>query len=167
MLANLERHAARVARILALGAAAVLLALALATMADVLLRKFANRPIHGFNDVATLATAIIIAACFPALLVARANVTIRIVGSALGTRAARWLDAFGALVTAAFFVLMAWQYVRFSAELSRSGEATAILRWPIAPWWWVVAALVAVTALAGLVVLARAVRDAADAAPDP
>lgn len=167
MLANVERLAARIARWLALGAVALLLVLALATMADVLLRKFANQPIHGFNDVTTLASAVIIAACFPALLVARANVTIRILGSALGQRWARWLNAFGALVTAAFFVLMAWQYLRLSAELSRSGETTAILRWPVAPSWWVVTGLIVITALAGLIVLARAVRGGAGETPEP
>jgi TRAP-type C4-dicarboxylate transport system permease small subunit len=167
LLANIERHAARIARWLALGAAALLLALALVTMADVLLRKFANQPIHGFNDVATLATAVIIAACFPALLVERANVTIRILGSTLGPRWARWLDAFGALVTAAFFVLMARQYLLFAAELSRAGETTAILRWPVAPAWWVVTGLIVITTIAGLIVLARALRGGTAETPEP
>ena len=79
------------------------------------------------------------------------------------------LDVFGALVTAGFFGLMSWQYVRFTAEAMHAGESSPILRWPIAPWWWAVTALIGVTTVVAIVVLAREIagRDGADAPADP
>lgn len=154
----LERSAQRGARALALGAAALLLALAILTLADVLLRWIFSAPIRGFLDLATLANAVIVAACLPALLVTRGNVTIRLVGDWLGPRVAHILDAFGALLTVAFFGLMAWQYVRYSAEMTSAGERMAILKWPVGPWWWAVTAMILVTVFAALVVLFSSLR---------
>lgn len=155
MLASIELLVRRASRALALGASACLLALALLTMADILLRWLFKAPIRGLVDLVALATAIIAAAYFPALIAQRGNITIRLLGALGGRTLTRALDAFGALVTAAFFALMTWQYVRYSAELTRANEATATLRWPTGPWWWVVTAMFAVTTLVALVVLAR------------
>lgn len=155
MLVTLETYVRKASRGLALAAAACLLVVALATMADVLLRWLFKAPIRGFLDVAALATAVIIAACFPALIAGRGNITIRLIGSLGGKGLTRALDAFGALVTAVFFMLMTWQYFRYSAEMTQANEATAILRWPTGPWWWAVTAMIVVTTLVACVVFAR------------
>jgi TRAP-type C4-dicarboxylate transport system permease small subunit len=159
---RLERALVRATRGVALGAVACLLGLATLTVADVLLRWLAGAPLRGFNDFAAVASAIVCAACFPALIARRGNVTIRFAGSLLGTRANRWLDAFGALVTALFFLAMTVQYARYSLELTGAGERMAILRWPTGPFWWAVTLMIAVTALAAAAVflldLARARR---------
>jgi TRAP-type C4-dicarboxylate transport system permease small subunit len=155
---GLERAAQRGARALALGAAALLLGVAILTLADVLLRWIFSAPIRGFLDLITLANAVIVAACLPALLVTRGNVTIRLVGDWLGPRVAFVLDAFGAFLTLVFFALMAWQYVRYSVEMTSAGERMAILKWPVGPWWWTVTAMIVVTVLAALVVLFSSLR---------
>jgi len=157
VLARLERAVSRLAHGLALGAVACLLAVALVTLADVLLRWLLKAPIRGFVDVAALSMAVIAAACMPALIASRGNVTIRLLGDRARPRWRRVLESFGATVTAAFFALMAWQYVRYAAEMSSSGERLGILQWRVGPWWWAVAALVAATALVALIVLAREV----------
>ena len=148
--AALERWLDRLALALALGGAVCLLGVALLTMADVLLRWGFNAPIRGVNDVSALLTAVVVAACFPILMMRRGNVTIRMLGQALGSRTARLFDLFGALVSALFFALMTWQYTRFSAEMASANESSPILRWPSAPWWWAVTALIAVASLAAL-----------------
>jgi TRAP-type transport system small permease protein len=155
LLANLERHIDRLALLLALAAAACLLVLALLTMADVLLRWLFSAPIHGLGDFSALVTSVVVAGCFPMLMARRGNVTIRLLGGWLGPRAGRVLDSFGALVTAVFFSLMTWQYIRYSAEMTQANEATPILRWLVGPWWWVVTTLIAIATFAGLVVLVR------------
>ena len=164
---RLERATLRVTRAIALGAVACLLGLASVTVVDVLSRWLLARPLFGFNDFAAVASAIVCAACFPALLARRGNLTIRFVGAALGRGADRWLDAFGALVTAAFFVAMTAQYVRYSLELTGAGERMAILRWPTGPFWWAVTAMIAATTLVAIVMLVldvdRARRGADDA----
>lgn len=140
-------------RWLALGACACLLAIAIGTLADVLGRWLLGAPIRGYNDFAALAIAVVCAAFFPALIAQRGNLTITLAGRALGRRVARLLDAFGALVTFLFFAAMAWQYVRYAAEMARAGERMAILRWEVWPFWWAVAICIVATALVAVVMI--------------
>ena len=142
-------------RWLALGACACLLAIALGTLADVLGRWLFGAPIRGYNDFAALGIAVACAAFLPALIAQRGNLTITLLGRLLGARASRWLDAFGALVTFAFFALMAWQYLRYAAEMARAGERMAILQWPVWPFWSAVALAVCATAVVSLAVIFR------------
>ena len=86
----LDRLTRRVAFIGLVG----LLAVAIATMVDVLLRWLFNSPIEGYEDVSQLLFAVIIAACFPAGLIQGRNITIRFLGK--GPRAARDALAGGA-----------------------------------------------------------------------
>ncbi len=131
----------------------MLLVISIVTMVDVLLRWLFSSPIPGFYDFAGMATAVACAACFPALIAQRGNITIRFVGKVLGRGAARVLDAFGALVTMAFFGAMAWEYVYFSLDMETSGERLPILQWLVWPWWTVVSLMIAATALVAAVVL--------------
>ena len=158
MLSSLERALDRLALSLALSAAAGLLLVALAIMADVLLRWLFNSPMRGLAEISALFTAAVVAACFPMAIARRGNVTIRLVGTVLGARATRLLDAFGALVSALFFAAMTWQYARYSAEMTGAGETTPMLRWPAGPWWWVVTAMIATATLIGFVVFWREAR---------
>jgi TRAP-type C4-dicarboxylate transport system permease small subunit len=146
---RLEAWLARVTRAIALAAVCALLAVALGTVADVFGRYVLGKPIRGFTDVAALATAVIVAAFFPALLARRGNITLRAGARLLGPRGARVLDTFGAALTAAFFALMTWQYARYAAEAAQAGERMAVLAWPVGPWWWAVTVLIGVTAIVG------------------
>lgn len=157
----------RLALGLAIGASAMLLLVALATMADILLRWVLNSPIPGMTEICALMTAVVVAASFAMALARRGNVTIRLLGSWLGPRTSRVLDTFGALVTAVFFALMTWQYVRFSAELTEANEQSPILRWATAPWWWAVTAMIGVAAFVAVVMLVREARgEATEAEPE-
>lgn len=60
------------------------------------------------------------------------------------------LDRFAALVTAAFFVLMAWQYVRFWLEMRETAQVIAVLRWSVWPWWAAVALFITLAAVAAV-----------------
>ena len=55
-----------------------------------------------------------------------------------------------ALVSACFFGVMAWQYLRFAQGLKHDGQTIPVLRWSLWPWWAVVALLIVVAALAAL-----------------
>jgi len=158
VLSHIERVIERLALALSLSASVVLLLVAIATMLDVLLRWLFKLPIPGLGEISALFTAIVVAACFPMLIAQRGNVTISMVGTALGKRTTRVLDVFGALMSALFFSAMAWQYVRFSAEMTGAGESTPILRWAVGPWWWMVTAMIAIAAAIAFVVLVREAR---------
>jgi TRAP-type C4-dicarboxylate transport system permease small subunit len=153
VLARLEAQTLSVTRWLALGACTMLLVISIVTMVDVLLRWLFSAPIRGFYDFAVMATAVACAACFPALIAQRGNITIRFVGKVLGRSATRVLDAFGALVTLAFFAAMAWEYVYFSLDMARAGERLPILQWLVWPWWTIVTLMIGATALVAAIVL--------------
>jgi TRAP-type C4-dicarboxylate transport system permease small subunit len=160
-----DKAAERLPQVIAVVAAFGLLAVALLTTADVLMRYVLGMPIRGMTEVAALTCAVAVAAFFPALVARRANVTIRLLGSVLGTRAGRWLDAFGSLLTAAFLCLLCWQLLIYARDMGAAGELTPFLRLPVGPWWLVVAAAFALAAAVGLTVLVRDVRAAAGSSP--
>lgn len=160
---SLAVRARRLAQALAVLGGCALLLLAIGTGIDVVLRYLFARPIRGFVDVSALAGAVALAACMPWVVASRGNIAVDFLGQALGPRARRGLDGFGALVTAGFFALMAWQYARFALEMKTTGETMAVLRWPVWPWWCAVALFIALAALIGLVSLRG---PAADTAPE-
>ena len=140
--ARVERAAAG----LALAAVGGLLLLAAGTALDVLLRYAFASPIRGFVDIASLTGAVLLAACFPYVLVSRTNISVDILGRSLGSGFKTALDRFAALVTAAFFALMAWQYVRFAMEMYETNQLIPVLRWPVWFWWSAVALLIVLAA---------------------
>lgn len=151
--------ARRLARGMAVVAIGGLLLLALGTAFDVTARYVFAMPIRGFVDVSALAGAVLLAACMPHVVASRGNIAVDFLGHRLGPAAARALDRFAALVTTAFFALMAWQYVRHALELRATGETMPVLRWPVWPWWAAVAVCIAVTAAVGLATIAASPRD--------
>lgn len=158
--ASLSARAARGAAVLACVAVGALLVLAMATTADVLLRYVFARPIRGFVDIASLAGAVLLAACMPHVLAHRGNISVDALGRHLGRRWYRGLDRFAACVTAAFFAVMAWQYLRFALDLQSTAQTIPVLRWPVWPWWLAVAALVVVATVVGIATAWTAPEDA-------
>jgi len=145
--ARVERAAAG----LALAAVIGLLLLALGTALDVLLRYRFATAIPGFVDIASLAGAVLLAACFPYVLVVRANISVDVLGRRLGGSFKTGLDRFAALVTAAFFALMAWQYVRFAMDMHETAQVIPVLRWSVWPWWAAVALFIVLAAVAATI----------------
>jgi TRAP-type C4-dicarboxylate transport system permease small subunit len=110
------------------------------------LARYAGLPrVDGFSDYAQVWYPIVIASCFPALLLRARNVTIRFLGRALGTRATAWLETFGSLLTLIFFALIVWQFVLLTADFQANHRTTPTIEMPLAPWWWVTTALMALT----------------------
>lgn len=130
-----------------------LLILALMTTFDVLSRWLFNTPIHGVNDVSAIVMAMVIAACLPANLAARQNITVEFLGNLLGPRAKAALDGFGGVVTLIFVAVMAWRFVPYSIEATESGQTTWVLKLPVAPGWWIATALLLLSVPVQLVVV--------------
>lgn len=118
-----------------------LLILALMTTLDVLSRWLFSAPIYGVNDVSAIVMAVVIAACLPANLAARQNITVEFLGNLLGWRAKAFLDGLGGLVTLLFVALVAWRFIPYTIEVTDSGQTTWVLKIPIAPGWWIATAL--------------------------
>jgi TRAP-type C4-dicarboxylate transport system permease small subunit len=170
-LDRLELRGNSAARLCAVFGMLALVVFMLMTNLDVLMRWLLNSPINGVSDVGPLVVAIATAAFFPFALTERYHVSIGFLGSLLGPRARLWLDAFAALVTWLFFILLSWQIIRYTVELQQLGETTWVVQLPVAPWWSVVSFLMVVCAVVqlGVVVVevsrARNQRDGTEERP--
>jgi TRAP-type C4-dicarboxylate transport system permease small subunit len=158
----LESRGNSVARLCAVSGMLALVAFILMTNVDVLMRWLFNHPINGVADVGPLVVAIVTAAFFPIALTERYHVSMGLLGGVLGPRARLWLDAFAALVTWVFFILLAWQIARYTGELQRLGETTWVVQIPVAPWWSVVSVFMVVCAVVQLVVVVAEILRARD-----
>ncbi|MEE8396591.1 MAG: TRAP transporter small permease [bacterium] len=134
-VARIEHRAAAGSRWIAVTGLIVLVAVALVTIGDVLLRWLFNSPVDGVTEVSRLMVAIAIASFFPVALADRHHVAITFLGGALGPRARAWLEALSALVTSLFFLIVGWQFILYTLDLNASGETTWMLGWKVAPWW--------------------------------
>jgi TRAP-type C4-dicarboxylate transport system permease small subunit len=130
-----------------------LLVLAVMTTFDVLSRWLFNAPIYGVNDVSAIVMAMVIAACLPANLAARQNITVEFLGNLLGPRAKAGLDGLGGLVTLAFVAAMAWRFIPYTMEVTTSGQTTWVLKLPVAPGWWFATAFLLLSVPVQLIVV--------------
>lgn len=141
MLERLEDAGLRATRALSVGGLIALMFLAVMTLADGTLRWLASTPIEGVRDVGALAIALAVSCCIPVGLMERGNITIRVAATAIGPGAGRFLDAFAAIVVEAVMAVMAWEFTLLAGKLAKAGETTWLLKIPVAPFWYGVAAI--------------------------
>ena len=115
------------------------------TFYDGAARYFDLPRVAGYSDYAQQSYSVVIASCFPALLLRGHNITIRFLGRRLGFRTTAWLETFGALVTLMFFTLIVWQFVLLTLDFQANHRTTRTIEMPVAPWWWATTALIAMT----------------------
>ena len=97
--------------------------------------------LFGMNDYGEAIYPLVIASCFPAALLRSTNVSITFAGKALGRIWNGWLEAFAALVTLGFFIVIVWQFTYFTDRLGFRMTRTAVL--PLEPFWWGATAIMA------------------------
>lgn len=107
------------------------------TMFDAVMRWAILPSIPGFLDWGRIIFPIIICSVFPAVLINRRNVSIKFLGSFLGTKPNAWLECFAAILTFVFFVLLAWQFVLTGIDVTINDRVTGTVKIPVAPWWWI------------------------------
>jgi len=109
--------------------------------------------VAGFSDYGELILPVVIASCFPAGLLRRSNLSIRLLGKRLGERASAWLETGAAAATLLFFGLLAWQFAVMSSDFSAAGRTTPTREMMLAPWWWGVTFIMVVSSLVQVYVL--------------
>ena len=155
------------ARALAVVGLGALLAFAIMTMADGLLRFFFAHPIDVIRDAASLVAAFSVACCIPVAIVERSNITIRFLPTLVGVRAGQVADIAAAILVEIILILMTWQFVLFVKQADASGSATWMLRIPTAPVWAAVAVILGISALLQLGIAFKTVRGDYLAEPSP
>jgi TRAP-type mannitol/chloroaromatic compound transport system permease small subunit len=163
---DVQRLVGRWANWIALVGAGGIMLLASAVVVDVFMRVAFNAPILGVDDLSKLILAVIVSAFFPVGLAGGHFVTIRFLGKALGSKGGAWLEVAGGLGTLFVFVLLAWQFFRFTLfDVTLTGLGTVVLELPQAPWWWVVTVIIMACVPVQLVVVIDAIIRAVNGRP--
>jgi TRAP-type transport system small permease protein len=157
IMARIESAALAAARALAVLGLLILLGFAVMTLADGLLRSVADSPIEAVRDLGGVVVAVGVSCCFPLAFLQRSNITIKFAEVFLGRRVGRTLDALAAVLVTVAAALMARQIFIFAGNEFRGGDTTLMLEIKTAPFWFVVAAVMAFAALTQALVALREV----------
>jgi TRAP-type mannitol/chloroaromatic compound transport system permease small subunit len=159
-LLRVERVALTWSRRLALAGGWILLALAVATVVDALLRKLLNRPIQGTFEATELLLAIIIFFAMAYTVLTDGHVVLDLFTNRLSARAQSIVIGLNALFIAAVLAILAYELSVLAAEYGRTAR-TITMRIPVFP---VAAAVVTGAWLAALGAMIQALAAFARAA---
>jgi TRAP-type C4-dicarboxylate transport system permease small subunit len=157
-LARIDGRLRRAAHLLAIAGVVVLLLQAASIVADAMARWLLNTPIPGTEDLNIVVIGVTVASFMPALFIERANITVNLLGHAMGARTSARLDAFGHVLALVFIALLTWQYFEYARALGPTH--TVIIELPKRPAAFMVTALLAFTTLLQVLVCRRALLDA-------
>lgn len=142
----------------ALAGAGLALLVGAMTTVSVVGRALANLPVAGDVEMTQMGMAIAIALCLPWCQLRGANIIVDFFTQRVPARGRTLLDAAGNLLLAAMYLLLAWRAGVGAGGVREASETTMILALPM---WWAYAALAPGLALAAVVALVQAGRQAA------
>jgi TRAP-type C4-dicarboxylate transport system permease small subunit len=149
---TIERVAIHWMRYLALFAGWLLLAVAIVTASDALIRDFLGRPLPGTFEATELVLAAIIFFGLPYTSLTDGHVSVDFLTGRLGRRTQHAIIAVNALICAGLFGVITLQMALLAAEFFATQRTTITMRIPILP------CIVPVTITAGLAALAFVVQ---------
>ena len=136
-----------------------LVVIALLTFYDGAARYLDLPRVSGFSDFGELLFPIIIASCFPALLIQQKNLTIRVLARVTGDGAARWADLAAAVAVLIFFTLLGLQFMQMTLDFHSAGRTTATIEIPTALFWMIATAILWLCVPIQLLVVLSRLRD--------
>jgi len=132
-----------------------LAAMMLLTVADVVLRAFFNRPIHGTFELIELCLACTIFIALPAVFLRDEHLVVDVVDHFAPPAVVKRLDLAGAIASLAVLALMFWRMLSLARDMQEFGDVTADLSIPKIFFWIPVLLGVGASALATLAFIAR------------
>lgn len=148
---NAARIAAVADALLGVIAAIVLFAMMALTFVDVILRYVFNSPLRGSFEITELMMVILIMAGLPLVSRSEEHVVLDIFDERMSAALRRLLRLLVNLVCSAVMAGMGWLMWIKAGQLDRYGDTTAALRITLAPYVYLMAVLIFVTALIHLV----------------
>ena len=136
-----------------------LVMIALLTFYDGAARYLDLPRISGFADVGELLFPIIIASCFPALLIRQKNLTIRALRRVAGDATVRYADLAAAVAVLIFFTLLGLQFVQMTLDFHAARRTTATIEIPTAVFWMIATSILWLCVPIQLLVVLSRVRD--------
>ena len=158
-LARLNHGATNATHLIALVGFTGLVLIALLTFCDGAARYLDLPRVTGFSDFGELLFPIVIASCFPALLIQQKNLTIRVLGRFAGEGAARWGDMAAAFAALVFFMLLGLQFAQMTLDFYSAGRTTATIEIPTAPFWMIATSMLLLCIPIQLLVILSHLRD--------
>jgi tripartite ATP-independent transporter DctM subunit len=159
LLARLDRAALTVTERIAAAGVLSIIAVALVTVFDVALRAAFNSPIRGLNEITQPLMAIGVAACLPAGVMGRVNITIEAAESVLPRIVYAWLRVLGAAALFAFLALVAARLWLVAVKATALDSTSSVLNLPVGLILKVATVFVFLAAAAQLVPVIRTVAD--------
>lgn len=142
---------------LAVAGLTALLALAVCTLFDGLLRALANYPLDFVREIGDLIVAICGACTLPIVLLHKNNITLRVFEKFLPPAGARLFDAFADVLMTIVMAAMAWQFWLFSNKTALANDVTWMMNVPKAPFWYAVDVILWIACLVQLFVTIQTV----------
>lgn len=100
------------------------------TFADVVMRYFLNRPIHGAFELTEIAMALLVFFALPSTVRRRENIVVNVLYDRFPAQVQRLVTALGDLFCATLCAFMAWRMWLYGARLLRYSEVTMELAVP-------------------------------------
>jgi TRAP-type transport system small permease protein len=138
-------------RVLGAAAAVLLFGLMALTTADVIGRYIFNWPLRGAFEITELLLLTLIFAGLPLASRADEHVTLDFIDMLLGTGGRRLLRRLIDLVCGVIILGLAWRVWIKAGKIAGYGDTTEVLRLPVGPFVYFMAAMVAITGVVHLV----------------
>ena len=137
----------RVDAALGVAASAILFSMMALTFVDVVARYLFNRPLRGAFEVTELMLLVLIFAGLPLVSHADEHVTMDFIDHMLGARARQALVRLVHTLCAAIMFFLLWQVWLKAGTLAGYGDTTDVMRIPVAPFVYFMAAMIGLTGL--------------------
>ena len=129
--------------LLGVAASAILLAMMLLTVVDVVARYVFSRPLRGAFEITELMLLVLIFAGLPLVSFADEHAVMDFIDRLLGPRGQGWLERAVQLVNAGFMFLLTWLVWRKADRIWAYGDATDVLRIVYGPFVYFMAVTLA------------------------
>jgi TRAP-type C4-dicarboxylate transport system permease small subunit len=154
----IEKLVTGAANTLAVAGLTILLALAVCTLFDGLLRALANYPLDFVREIGDLVAAICGACCLPIVLLHKNNIVLRTFENLLPPAGARLFDIFADILMTIVMIAMAWQFWLFGIKTMRANDMTWLMNVPKAPFWFAVDAILWVSVVVQAFVMVQTMK---------
>jgi TRAP-type C4-dicarboxylate transport system permease small subunit len=136
----IERTIRGASRIAAVVGLALLMCMALFTLADVIGRSGFNRPITGSYELTQLVFVAIVACVLGYSVILKSHVKIDLLVSHFPPKAQATIDTISSLISSALFFIISWRIFIQAARIKDQGLNSGILEVPVFPFYYILAA---------------------------
>lgn len=143
----------KLARVFAWLGGACALAVAVMTIASVILRALTSKPIAGDVEITQMGIAVAISLGIPWCQLRGANIIVDFFTQRLAARANQLLDGLGCVLIALMYAVLAWRTSAGAWSVRAANESTMIIELPM---WWAYAFLAPGLALAAVIAAVQA-----------